>query len=93
MTPQPGLWSDTSLKHPRARTRRAVASDLRRLDGQVKALDKQLAAGVKAGATGLTDLYGLGPVLAARILGRVGDISRFLSAAHFASCCGTACPT
>jgi len=77
-----------------AKTRRAVAcdllADLRRLDGQLKALDRQLAAGVKASATGLTDLYGLGPVLAARILGRVGDISRFPSAAHFASYCGTA---
>ena len=77
-----------------AKTRRAIASDLlsdlRRLDGQLKTLDKQLTAAVAATNSGLTDLYGLGPILAARILGRVGDVTRFPSAAHFASYCGTA---
>ena len=63
---------------------------MRRLDGQLKTLDKQLTNGVKTSGSGLTDLYGLGPVLAARILGRVGDITRFHSEAHFASYCGTA---
>jgi transposase len=77
-----------------AKTRRAMASDLladlRRLDDQLKVLDKQITAGVKASATSLPDLYGLGPVLAARILGRIGDITRFSSAGHLASYCGTA---
>ena len=33
---------------------------------------------------------GIGPVLAAKILGHVGDIHRFPSAGHFASYCGVA---
>jgi transposase len=67
-----------------------LLADLRRLDDQLKVLDKQITAGVKASATSLPDLYGLGPVLAARILGRIGDITRFSSAGHLASYCGTA---
>jgi transposase len=41
-------------------------------------------------STSLTELYGLGPVLVAKIIGRVGDVSRFPSKGHFASYTGTA---
>ena len=40
--------------------------------------------------TTLTELFGIGPILAAKILGRVGDPRRFPSAARFASYCGVA---
>jgi transposase len=44
-----------------------------------------VAAGVDGAAgTGLLDLYGMGPVGAARLLGDVGDVRRFASKAHFA---------
>jgi transposase len=42
-----------------------------------------------AGST-LTDVHGLGPVLAAKILAHSGDITRFPSRHHYASYCGTA---
>jgi transposase len=77
-----------------SRTRRTLASDLiadlRRVDHQLKTLDKQLRTALAASRTGLADLYGIGPILAAKILGRVGDVARFASAAHFASYCGVA---
>jgi transposase len=38
-----------------------------------------------AAGTTLVALFGIAPVLAAKILGRVGDVRRFLSAGHFAS--------
>jgi transposase len=76
------------------RTRRRLAGDLvrevRRLDADVKALEAQLAAAVEASQTTLVELFGIGPILAAKILGRGGDVRRFPSAARFASYCGVA---
>jgi transposase len=45
---------------------------------------------VTASKTILTDSYGVGPVVAATVLGYVGDISRFPSRDHFAAYNGTA---
>jgi transposase len=76
------------------RTRRRLAADLLadidRLDRQLKDSDQQLRAAVEATGSGLPDLYGIGPVGAARILGDVGDVARFATKAHFASWTGTA---
>ncbi|MGH3106204.1 MAG: transposase, partial [Rubrobacteraceae bacterium] len=40
--------------------------------------------------TTLTQIFGVGPILAARIIGTVGDVTRFSTKAHFASYSGTA---
>jgi transposase len=76
------------------RTRRGLATDLlrevRRLDTAVKALEQQLHEAIAASPSTLVELFGLGPILAAKILGRTGDVRRFPSAAHFASYCGVA---
>lgn len=76
------------------RARRDIAkdllADLRRLDTQIATLDKTIIQAVRDTGSTLTALFGLGPVLSARILGRVGDINRFPSEAHFASYCGAA---
>jgi transposase len=76
------------------RTRRARAGDLvreaRRLDAEVAALESRIAEAVTESRTTLTALFGIGPILAAKILGRVGDVRRFSSAARFASYCGVA---
>jgi transposase len=45
---------------------------------------------VAAAASTLTNLNGIGPSGAARLLGDIADISRFRTAAHFASWNGTA---
>jgi transposase len=76
------------------RTRRRLAAELLAeivvLDRKLKASDTELRQAAAAAGTGLLDLYGLGPVGAARLLGDVGDIRRFASKAHFASWTGTA---
>ena len=64
--------------------------DLRRLDGQLSQTKKKLAAAVKASGTTLTDLFGVGPVIAATVPGEAGDVSRIPDRDHFASCNGTA---
>jgi transposase len=73
---------------------RTVAVDLvgevRRLDTRIVAADKQIAAAVAGTGTTLTELYGIGPIVAGKILAHVGTVRRFDSPATFASFNGTA---
>src|SRR2546429_9798839 len=51
---------------------------------------KKLAVAVKASGTSLTEIFGVGPVIAATVIGDAGDTARFASRDHFASYNGTA---
>src|SRR5215212_8872918 len=77
-----------------ARLRRRLASevlrDIRTLDRKIADLDGRIEAEVRASGTTLTQIFGVGPILAARIIGTVGDVGRFPTKAHFASYAGTA---
>jgi transposase len=76
------------------RTRRELASDLlgdvRQLDRQLADLRRRITLAVGLTATTLPELFGIGPVLAAKLLGEVGDVGRFATKAQFASYTGTA---
>jgi transposase len=76
------------------KTRRRVAaelvSDLERIYARKKAADKELKQLLAETGTTLTQLNGIGPSGAARLLVEVADITRFPSKAHFASWSGTA---
>ena len=74
----------------RAQVARRRITRLRELDREIGDLADQLAKLVAASHTRLVDLVGIGPVLAARILGEVGDVGRFPDADHFAAANGTA---
>ena len=69
---------------------RALVVDLRRTDRALVENRARCAAAVAASGTTLTTVFGISDVLAAKILGHVGDVSRFGSADHFASYSGTA---
>src|SRR5215207_6443665 len=77
-----------------ARLRRRLASevlrDVRTLDRKIADLNGRIEAEVEASGTTLTEIFGIGPILAARIIGTVGSVARFPSKAHFASYAGTA---
>ncbi len=79
---------------PAARARRELAAeflaDLRRLDSQMRDTRNKLAAAVQASGTTLTGIFGVGPVIAAAILGDAGDASRFGDRDRFAAYNGTA---
>ena len=64
--------------------------DLRRLDEQMKQTKKKLAAAVKASGTTLTEIFGVGPVIAAIVVCEAADVSRFPGRDHFAAYNGTA---
>ena len=65
-------------------------ADLRRIDTQRSDVKKKLAAAVQASGTTVTEIFGVGPAVAAAVLGDVGDIARFPSRDHFAAYNGTA---
>jgi transposase len=76
------------------RTLRALAvelvAEIRRLDRRISAIAEQISAAVAASGTTLTELHGIGDLLAAKILARTAGVDRFRSAAAFASYCGVA---
>jgi transposase len=76
------------------RTRRQLASELiselAAIDKKIKAANAQLTQLIAGTGSSLQDLHGIGPSGAARLLGDIGDISRFADRGHFASWNGTA---
>ena len=76
------------------KTRRRLAveqlAELVAVEKKIKALTAELKQMVKASGSGLMDLRGVGPVVAARVLADVGDIARFADRNRFASWTGTA---
>ena len=77
-----------------ALARRELAADflddLRRHDAQMLDTKKKLAVTVRASGTTLTGIFGVGPVIAATMIGYVADASRFPSRDNFAAYNGTA---
>jgi transposase len=69
---------------------RDLLDDLRRIDTQRRQVKRRLAVIVAASKTTLTEIHGVGPVVAATVLGFVGDVDRFASRDHFAAYSGTA---
>jgi len=69
---------------------RDLLADVRRLDTAIKAGTKAIGTVLEEHHSTLTEVHGLGPVLAAKILAHSGDMHRFPSRHHYASYCGTA---
>jgi transposase len=76
------------------RLRRRLASevlrDVRTLDRKIADLSGRIEAEIEVSGTTLTQIFGIGPILAAMILGTVGNVTRFPTKARFASYSGTA---
>ena len=69
---------------------RELVADLRRLDAALQRNTDDIAAAVTAHGTSVTDVHGVGPVLAAKIVGHSSRVDRFPTRHHYASYCGTA---
>jgi transposase len=81
---------NSTAERARKQVARDLIDDIRRLDAQLAANKARMAEVVAESGTSLTDIDGVGPVVAARLLGRTARASRFPTAAAFASYCGTA---
>jgi len=59
-----------------------LVSDLRRLDAAIAALRRRIVVAVDASKTSVVEVYGVGPVVAAIVVGHTGDVTRFWSRNH-----------
>ncbi len=71
------LAATTATQAARLEIAAELTEDLARLDTQFKASKRRLADAVTASGSSLTDIFGIGPVLAAMIIGYTGDPTRF----------------
>jgi transposase len=67
-----------------------LLDDVRRLDAKLKRSKQRIAFAVEAADTCLTEIYGIGPIIAAGLIGYSGDVRRFPTAGHYAAYNGTA---
>ena len=64
--------------------------ELRRLDAQLVELRKRTVEAVAVSATTVGEVHGVGPLMAAVIVGHTGGVGRFPTSGHFARFNGTA---
>lgn len=81
------LASGESVRATITRGRLARMKDLTRQIGELRV---QIDSLVAASGSSLTQIHGVGPLVAATIIGRVGDVRRFPTRHHFAAANGTA---
>ncbi len=67
-----------------------LVTDLQRIDTQRRDARRRTAAAVAASGTSITEIRGIGPIIAGAVLGYVRDINRFADRDRFASYNGTA---
>jgi len=75
--------SDSSFAHE-------LVDEIRALDAKLRRSKARITTAVVASATTVTDLYGVGPIVAATVIGYSGDVRRFPTAGHYAAYNGTA---
>ncbi len=81
---------DDEVTRCRVLIARELVADIAGLDTTLAASKKRIAAAVTASRTSLCDIYGIGPICAATIIGYTGDVNRFATKAQFAAYNGTA---
>lgn len=67
-----------------------LLADIRRLDEQLKVSHKRVREAVAASGTSVTDVFGIGPIIAAMLIGYSGDVTRFANRDRYAAYNGTA---
>ena len=80
----------TAVETERKRLALELVADIRRLDRAAATVKARAKVAVAASGTSVIDIYGVGPIVAALLVGHSGDITRFPTAGHFASYNGTA---
>jgi transposase len=85
-----GIEPDGAVAGARHELASDLLDDLRRVDAQLRDSKKRLTAVVAASKTTTTEVFGVGPVVAATVVGITGDVTRFASRDRFAAFNGTA---
>ena len=79
-----GIHPTTAIAVERKALARELLVEVRRLDRDLAVHCERISAAVIATGTTLTQLYGVGPIVAAYVIGHSGDVTRFPSAGHYA---------
>jgi transposase len=74
----------------RKRLAQDLLGDIRRLDRDIVTVKERITDAVTASRTTLPEIHGVGPIVAAIVLGHVGNARRFPTRDRFASYNGTA---
>ena len=85
-----GITADSPVAQAKLELARDLLADLARIDAQRREVKCRTAAAVTACGTSITGIYGVGPIVAATVLGYVRDIRRFSTRDRFAAYNGTA---
>lgn len=83
-----GIRPVTAIDVERKALGRDLLAEARQIEARIKTLDARIVIAVRASGSSLTEIPGVGPVLAAKIIGIVGDIDRFPTRARFAAYAG-----
>ena len=81
---------ETAVEAARVELAEELLDDLRRVDGQLAESKKRLEQVVAASGTATIDIFGVGPFVAATVVGLTGAIGRFPTRDRFAAFNGTA---
>jgi transposase len=84
------IVAETPIAQAKLELARELVADLQRIDAQQRDAKRRAARAVAACRTSITSIYGVGPIVAATVLGYVRDIGRFPTRDRFASYNGTA---
>ena len=85
-----GVRPNTAVEVERQAIAHDLLVDIRRLDRDITAVKTRIEAAVAVPGTTLVELNGVGPIVAAIVLGQVGDPRRFPTRDRFAAYNGTA---
>ncbi len=80
----------TATQRQRLELAHETLDEIRMLDAKLKRSKARITEAVTASGTTLTEIFGVGPIISALIIGYTGDIARFATAGHFAAYNGTA---
>jgi transposase len=81
---------DTQIGCERRRLAHELLTEVRAADRDLVALKARIASAVGASSTTVTDVFGVGSIMAAYLIGYSGDVRRFPTAGHYARYNGTA---
>jgi transposase len=85
-----GIVAVSVVQRQRLELAHELVDDIRSLDVRMKHSRTRICEAVTASATTLTDIFGVGPIIAGMLIGYSGDVTRFATAGHFAAYNGTA---
>ena len=85
-----GIRGLDAVGEQRRQMAREHIADIRRLDRDLEAIKARIRTAVTAADTRVTDIYGIGPVVAAFLIGYTPPIERFDTADRYAAYNGTA---